>query len=221
MVLRRPHKVNAVYSKIDPPILPGSTERRRPGIGVVYRVAVWLYVVAVVLLSFQQGLTAYAKGAGLVIVCLFLFFAAGRKAGGVILLREYKVLLAWFLFAVVSSLFSDSPDAALPKIVTLVQVFMIGFVITNFIIWNGDSAFYWVGLVLAALLSGLITLADPASFSSIDGRIYGTLDNPNNFAAMMAMCVGLCLSVALWKAATVVRIVFRHHGACLFLPCCA
>jgi O-antigen ligase len=171
----------------------------------VYRGAVWLYVFFVILLSFQQGLTVYAKGAGFLVVCLFAFYVVSHKSRGVVFLQEYKVLLAWFLFAVLSSFLSDTPEAALPKIVTLVQVFTIGFVITNFISWNGSSGFYWAAIALAALASGMITLADPASFSSIDGRIYGTLDNPNNFAAMMAMCVVLSLIVTLGSAKTAVR----------------
>ncbi|MCL4779483.1 MAG: O-antigen ligase family protein [Gammaproteobacteria bacterium] len=195
-----------MHREIGQSVLSGLPERRRPSLGVVYRGAVWLYVVAVVLLSFQQGLTAYAKGAGVVIICLFFFYAVSHGSR-VSFLREYKVLLAWFLFAVVSSFLSGSPEAALPKIITLIQVFVVGFVITNFIIWNGSSTFYWAAIVLAALVSGAITLADPVSFSSIDGRIYGTLDNPNNFAAMMAMCVGLCLAVALGKGATLLRIL--------------
>jgi O-antigen ligase len=61
--------------------------------------------------------------------------------------------------------------------------------------------------VTAAALSGVVTIANPAQFSDLDGRIFGTLDNANAFAALLAVSIGLTLSQLANTRSMLVRIV--------------
>lgn len=158
-----------------------------------------------VVLSYREGLTMFAKGAGLVLVALYVFRAvsSGEK---IFLPREYLLLMAWFLVGVVSSTISSAPGTAFDRVLTLAQVLPVAFIISNFIYWNGDTRFYWLALVGAAVLSGILTLSSPFQFTGIDGRLFGTLGNANAFAALLAVGIALSLGAALGKKNILVRI---------------
>lgn len=181
-----------------------NTTRER--IGIVYKAAILIYLLAVVVMSYQEGMTAFAKGAGLGLALLFVFraLASGER---VFVPAEYRFLVAWLIVCIISSAFSAAPETALPRVLTLLQVFPIAFVISNLIVWNGDSRFYWLGLVFAAGTSGVITLLSPAQFMGLDGRLFGTLGNANAFAALLAVSVAICLAVFMGVRALVVRAV--------------
>ncbi len=164
----------------------------RDRLGIVYKAVILLYVLAVVVLSYRDGMTASAKGIGIVLVGLFVFRAltTGEK---IFFPTEYRLLMAWFLVAVVSSALSQSPDTALPRVLTLLQIMPIAFLISNLIVWNGDCRFYWICVVAAAVVSAVVTLTNPAEFMGVDGRLSGTLSNANAFAALLAGSFALCL----------------------------
>ena len=174
-------------------------------LGIVYKFAVLLYVLAVVLLSYQDGLTFFAKGAGFLLAGLFVLRAVS-SGESVFLPVEYKLLLGWLVIAVVSSALSGSPETALSRVVTLLQVYPIAFVLSNLIIWNGDARFYWMCILVSAVLSGLLSLAYPGQFADLDGRIFGTLENANAFAALLAIAVGLSLARATGTRSIVARV---------------
>lgn len=176
----------------------------RGRLGLAYKLAVLLYVLAVVILSYREGLSIFAKGAGLLLVGLFLLRAVASREK-IFLPTEYKLLFAWFLVGVVSSTISDQPGTALSRVLTLLQVYPITFIISNFIVWNGDSRFYWLCLVLAAAISGVVTLANPVEFSDWDGRIFGTLENANAFAALLAGATAVCFAAMAGERPTIVR----------------
>jgi O-antigen ligase len=162
-------------------------------LGLFYKLAVLAYILAVVLLSYRDGLTIFAKAAGLLLVGLF-FFRAISKDSKVFFPVEYKLLAAWVLIAVVSSALSTEPKVALTRLITLLQVYPISFLLTNFLLWNGDTRFFWTFMVGAAALSGGISLANPEEFVDLDGRMFGTLDNANAFAALLAISIGVTLA---------------------------
>lgn len=178
----------------------------RGRLGLVYKLAILLYILAVVLLSYRDGLTAFAKGAALILVALFLFRAIAQGER-IFLPVEYKLLFGWLLIAVVSSAISASPDTALARVLTLVQVYPIAFIISNLIVWNGDTRFYWLCIAGSAVLSGVATLANPGEFTDLDGRAFGTLENANAFAALLAIAVGLVLSRMVGRRSLIERVL--------------
>jgi len=168
--------------------------RRQPAgrLGLLYKAAILAYLLAVVLLSYREGLTAFAKGAGVLLVGLFVFRAVsgGEKIS---IPKEFRFFAAWFVIGIISSALSKDPVVALYRVGTLLQVVPLAWIIVNLIQWNGDGRFYWWAIIGAALVSGGVTLASPMDFRSLDGRLFGTLSNANAFAVLVA--VGLALSL--------------------------
>jgi O-antigen ligase len=165
--------------------------QRSERLGLIYKLAVLAYIFAVVIFSYREGLTIVAKLAGGILVAMFVFRAV-FKSEGFFFPREYILLFAWTMIGIVSSLLSNAPDTALSRVITLAQVYPLAFVVSNLIVWNGDTRFYWGSLIVAAVVSGVATLANPAEFTGGDGRIAGTLGNANAFAALLAFGVALC-----------------------------
>ena len=178
----------------------------RGRLGVIYKLAVLFYILAVVIFSYRDGLTAVAKSAAFILVGLFIF--RGIVHGERIFFPiEYRLLFGWLLIAVVSSAISASPGTALARVLTLLQVYPIAFVISNLIIWNGDTRFYWLSIAGAAVLSGVITLLYPAQFTDLDGRTFGTVENANTFAALLAVSFGVILSRMVGKRSVLERVL--------------
>lgn len=161
--------------------------------GLSYKLAVFAYVLTVVILSYREGLTVFAKVAAILLVGLFVLRIV-TKGERIFFPTEYKLLIAWFFVGVISSALSSDPATALPRILTLMQVYPIALVISNIAYWNGSLKFYWLCLAAAAVLSSLVTLVSVSTFSSLDGRVFGTLGNANAFAALLATAVALCLA---------------------------
>lgn len=192
--------------------------RGRGRLGLIYKLALLLYVFTVVLFSYREGLTIFAKGAGLILVGLFVF--RGVMQGERIFFPiEYKLLFAWFIVGVISSSLAKDPAATVPRLLTLAQVYPLAFIASNILVWNGDSTFYWLTIVAAALLSGLITVTGGNEFVGIDGRLFGTLGNANAFAALLAVSFSVCIATAVMgRRSVVIRVATVAIGAfCLYL----
>lgn len=173
-------------------------------LGLFYKLAVLVYILAVVILSYREGMTVYAKGAGLLLLGQFLFrITIGGER--IFLPIEMRVLVGWFILGVLSSAFSKDPATALPRIVTIAQVIPLGLILCNFIVWNGEGRFYWWSVLGAGVLSGALTLLSPQSFTGIDGRVFGTLGNANAFAAMLATGVAIGASTLVGSSPLWVR----------------
>jgi O-antigen ligase len=151
------------------------------------------YVASVVLLSYQNNYTLYAKIAGTLLV-LFFAFRCISNSQKIIFPLEYKILLIWLFLGVLSTSFSDESAIGFMRLLTLLQIYPIALLLTNLIYWNRSAMFYWWALVGTAAISGLVGLSNPIRYSGIDGRLFGTLEHPSAFSTMMA--VGFCICVA-------------------------
>ncbi|CAG0938061.1 hypothetical protein GPROT2_00134 [Gammaproteobacteria bacterium] len=178
----------------------------RSRLGLFYLLAVLGYVLAVVILSYREGLTAAAKIAALMLAGLFLLRTV-TSSERIFFPIEYKLLIGWFVAGVISSAFSSEPATALPRIVTLMQIFPVAFIISNIAYWNGTLRFYWLFIVAATVVSCVVTLASVSTFSSIDGRLFGTLGNANAFAALLAAAVAICVGSLLGIRVLAMKVV--------------
>jgi O-antigen ligase len=162
-------------------------------LGRPYKVAIFAYVLAVVLFSYREGLTWPAKVAAVLLLgCFVLKYVVGGDR--LIFPVPYKLLGAWFFVGIIASAISPELDASVPRILTLAQLFPVAFIVSNLIYRNGSAAFYWVILGVAAIASGVVTLLDPYRFSTIDGRLFGTLGNANTFAVLLVAGVAVSLA---------------------------
>lgn len=187
-------------------------------LGVVYKLAVLLYILAVVVFSYREGMTFYAKVAGVALAGLFLFRCV-LKRERIFFPVEYRLLFVWLLVGVVSSSLAKDPSATVPRLLTLAQVYPLAFITSNILVWNGDTSFYWLTIVAATLVSGLITLTGGNEFIGLDGRLFGTLGNANAFAALLAACFTICLAtVVMGGRSLLVRgCALLIAGFCLYL----
>lgn len=174
-------------------------------LGFAYKCAIGVYLYAVILFSYQDDFTAYAKLAGLGLGGLFLLRAIYGPQP-LVVPKEYRFLVAWFIVAVISSALSREVSVAFPRVLTLLQIFPLAFVVSVMLIWNGSTRFYWVLLASAAAVCGLVGLIDPVRGSQIDGRMFGTLDHPNHFAALMVVAACICLVYTVGKRPLLMRI---------------
>jgi O-antigen ligase len=184
--------------------------------GILIRVLVVAYVGAVVLLSFREGLTVFARilGAVLAIACVVMV-AGGRRR--LTVPDCYKLWVVWVLFAGVSAVQAISPALAAFKLLTVVQVLCIGFVLTNVLIWHGSTLFYRVAIVAATLASSAIVMVDPARFSDLDGRVVGTLGNANAYGFLLVVSLIISAVAVVDREARVPRILAIAAAGALFL----
>ena len=185
-------------------------------LGIAYKLALLLYVFTVVLFSYREGLTVFAKMAGLILAGLFLLRTV-MQGERIFLPIEYKLLFAWFVVGVISSSLAKDPAATVARLLTLAQVFPLAFITSNILVWNGDSRFYWLTIVAAALLSGVITVTGGNEFVGLDGRLFGTLGNANAFASLLAAGVAICLAVAVMERRSVLIRAMAVLSAAFFL----
>lgn len=187
----------------------------RAGLGIQYRLLVVAYVAAVVLLSYRENLTLAAKAVGMLIgsATLFLVFAKGKR---IVVPTTYRIWGSWFLLVLVSCVFAEDMVVALNRALTVAQVAIVGFLVTNFIIWNRSTRFYTMALVGAALASAVMVLNNPGTFASIDGRVHGTLGNANTFGVMLSVSLTLSLVAALSSRNLIIKVVFFLTGSVIF-----
>lgn len=178
----------------------------RPGLAIQYRLLVVTYIVTVVLLSYREDLTQAAKIAGVLlgVAVMFLVFAKGKR---IVVPLTYRILGAWFMVALVSSIFSGHLEVSMMRALTVAQVSGIGFLVTNILIWNRSTRFYAIALIGAALMSVAMVTAMPGTFATMDGRVYGTMGNANWYGVMLSVAMVLSLITALDAKNLVVKVM--------------
>jgi O-antigen ligase len=159
------------------------------GLGLQYRLLVFGYVAMVVLFSYQEGTTAFAKLAAGLLGASFviLVVASGRK---IHVPMTFRIWAVWFFFALVSTLLAD--HMSLGRLVTLVQLSGVGLIITNLLIWHGDTRFYLVAFIGAATVSTIWIMFDPNAAGGSE-RAAGHLSNANRLGFVLTIGMVLAL----------------------------
>lgn len=160
---------------------------------VISKSLLLLYVVSIVLFSYQEFNTLYSKVAALLLVVYFLLSIV-LKVKHAKSTREYTILMLWMCIALISTMFANNQDLSFSKFLTLIQVFSISYIIFNLIVWQRDATSFWMSLVVTALISSFITLSNPMAYIGHDGRMAGTVGNANLFGVLLlcAFIVSLC-----------------------------
>lgn len=178
----------------------------RAGLAIQYRLLVMAYIATVVLWSYRENLTQAAKvvGALLGLAFVFLAFVKGKR---IIVPVTYRIWGAWFLLAIVSCIFSSHIEVSLMRAVTVAQVSIVGFMVTNILIWNRSTHFYTMAMIGAALASVVMATVTPGTFATMDGRVYGTMGNANTYGVMLSVALVLSLITALDARNIVIKVV--------------
>jgi O-antigen ligase len=179
---------------------PINKTRAQPAtLGIQYQLLIAGYVIAVILFNRDPTLTVIPKVLGPVVGFAFLVLVLGygRK---IYVPMAYRLWAVWFFVAVTSTLLAD--EVRLTRLLTLAQLAGIGFIITNFLIWNHGTRFYRVALIVGTILSSLWVLSDPSQFgdpsaSGSAGRIAGTIGNANAHGMLLSVAMTLAIVGAL------------------------
>lgn len=142
------------------------------------------YLGSIILLSYRDGLTLVAKVVGVVLVASGVVSALVKQRP-VHVSITYRLWGLWLVISVCTVILADRPEVAALKALTIVQVLPVALILTNLLLWHGSSRFYWVAIVVLALMSCALVWIDPLSFSDVDGRVFGPLGNANAFGAML------------------------------------
>jgi len=169
-----------------------ATVDRRTGVGIHYQLLIAAYVVALILFNREAGiLLAIPKIIVPLIAFAFLIQVLGRGSK-IHVPMTYRIWAVWFIIAITSTLLSD--DVRLARVITLAQLAFVGFMITNFLIWNRDTRFYIFALIAGVTASMFWIHLDPAAFTQ-NNRMRGTIGNANAHGVLLS--VGLVLSVVM------------------------
>ena len=146
---------------------------------------IFFYFLALVLFSYKEGQTLYAKIAAAMIVLYFLMKLVAGKRTRMVFPAEYQFLLGWFTWSILSLLGAINQDIAFNKIITLFQVLSISYAVFNLIIWQKSVTGYWIIIIFAALAASAFVFVNPNSYIGLDGRVHGTVGNANLLAVVL------------------------------------
>ena len=158
---------------------------KAPNFDLLAFVGIFSYYMTMVLFSYQESMTIYAKISA---VFLGFYFIAKLFIGDknrLIISREYKILMAWFFWAILSSFFAVNQFMSLVKALTLLQVMGVSFIIFNFTVWQGRSSGFWFSVIIIALAASGFVFLSPQKFIGMDGRMHGTVGNANLFSVLL------------------------------------
>jgi hypothetical protein len=161
-----------------------------------------LYTVSVINLSYQDGLTVFSKIFALALVALYLLRILQKRTTLAFPL-EFRFLFAWFLWAILATIFATNFNLAFSKLVTVTQVLILSIAIYSTVVEHKTSAPFWIALIAGALIACVITLQNPDKFIGWDGRISGPVGNANlfGFVLITAMTASLAFTRSLCSVA--------------------
>lgn len=148
-------------------------------------ISIFIYYLTMVLFSYQESMTIYAKISA---IFLGLYFIAKLFIGDrqkINLSQEYKILIAWYFWAILSAFFATNQNMALTKALTLLQVMGVSFIIFNFTVWQKSSSGFWFTVIIIALAASGFVFLSPQKFIGLDGRMHGTVGNANLFSVLL------------------------------------
>jgi len=174
-----------------------------------------LYTVSLINFSYQEGLTVYSKIIGLGIVAYFLIRIVRERAIPTLPV-EYGLWLAWFLWALITSINATNVDLAFAKIFTLLQLIVLSVAIYSILLSLNTTRPFWFALIAAALIACGVTLANPEKFIDWSGRISGPLGNANIFGVVLTSSLAAALAYTATTKSFAPRIAFLAVSIFLF-----
>lgn len=158
-------------------------------------ILLFAYTMSLIIFSYRQGLTAYTKILGVLVAAYVVFrHIQGRMKLSIPL--EFVCVFLWLLWAMLTSMFAGDMDLAMSKVFTLMLVIGVSFTIYALITWQGNSSVFWIGLVIATLVSTGMTLNNLDQYTNLGGRVAGTVGNPNLFSVVLVAAMAVTVTFA-------------------------
>lgn len=94
---------------------------------------------------------------------------------------EFLLIISWVLVSLLSGLFSSDFNVFYNKFITILQVYLICYVLFNLVIQLKSISVIWYGLYISTLAVSIMVFRNPVLYSEL-GRYEGTYGNANLFA---------------------------------------
>lgn len=174
------------------------------------------YIASVVLLSYQEGLALVAKATGILMLSAIGVHAqiANRP---LYLPVAFRLWIGWFVFALLTLWQATDLAVATEKAVTVAQILAVSLFVSNALIWNGSTRFYWQCTILISFLACCFVWANPTAFADGDGRVFGPLGNANAFGAMLVTGLVFVVSALLERQHVVLRVALAAASIGFFV----
>jgi O-antigen ligase len=150
------------------------------------------YIGAIILCSQSERLTIIPKFVGIIAVIIWVYYAVVGKDKFFFPL-EFKALIFWMFLTGISCVFGMDQSAAFFKYITLLQVFLITFAFCNLIVWSKSLEFSMASFVFFVVISSVWVSLNIQSYSTSDGRVFGTLGNSNLFGLALLASLGILI----------------------------
>ncbi len=159
---------------------------------VAISLAIFLYIFSVVFFSYQEGWTLIAKAFAMFLVVTFLLLAI-INAWGLIFPLELKLLGLWFIWACFSSILGGHLSLSIGKILTLLQIYGLSFFLFQLIVRVRSVNLICFICVFSLIIVVGYTYLAGGSLVTPEGRVFGTLSNPNIFGVVLLFGLAFCL----------------------------
>ena len=159
---------------------------------VAISLAIFLYIFSVVFFSYQEGWTLIAKAFAMFLVVTFLLLSI-VNGWGLIFPLELKLLGVWFIWACFSSILGGHLSLSIGKILTLLQIYGLSFFLFQLIVRLRSVNLICLICVFSLMIVVGYTYLAGGSLVTPEGRVFGTLSNPNIFGVVLLFGLAFCL----------------------------
>ncbi|MCJ7801060.1 MAG: hypothetical protein MUP82_01730 [Candidatus Marinimicrobia bacterium] len=169
-----------------------------------------LYISSIIIISMMPIGNIISKGLGLLFLFYFLLISVFWSNGKISINKEFKFIIVWLFFCVLSGLFALKIDLVFDKLLTIIQLILF-FVAGYTVILKGKitekQIFYtFILSTIIVILYGISTY-EPVSGFAYKNRIASTTGNPNNLAVFGSFAYIFCLYLIV-NERKVVKILF-------------
>lgn len=159
---------------------------------LVIHAALFVYVASIILFSYSEGKSYITKivAIGLVAVYIYTFF---NRKQSIPIAREWLILLLWVIVSLLSIFFAIDFNLAVSKFITILQVFIISFMIYSLVYSVRNANSILLSLLLTVLIVSLLAYSNAAAYADTDGRLKATFNNANLYGLVLLSSIIISL----------------------------
>ncbi len=153
----------------------------------------FVYVASIILFSYSEGKAYITKLVAIAVVIVYLYTFFNRKQS-IPIAREWLLLLLWVVISLLSIFFAMDFNLAVSKFVTILQVFVISFMIYSLVYSIRNPNSILLSLMLTVLVISLMAYSNPSAYADLDGRLKATFNNANLYGLVLLSSIIISLS---------------------------
>lgn len=173
---------------------------------LVIHAALFVYVASIILFSYSEGKSYITKIVAMGLVAVYIYTFYNRKQP-IPIAREWLILLLWVIVSLLSIFFAIDFNLAVSKFITILQVFIISFMIYSLVYSVRNANSILLSLLLTVLIVSLLAYSNPAAYADTDGRLKATFNNANLYGLVLLSSIIISLGYLFSAKYLIFRIV--------------